>query len=73
MATDAASILSIALQVVSNKVLLILGLGMSFGLFCWAMWMHEWIALAIAVAFAVIVFLPVLFKHTGDRRGKETD
>lgn len=69
MATDAASILSIALQIVSGKVLLILGLGMAFALFCWAMWMHSWLALAVAGTFAVIVFLPVLFK--GDSRARE--
>jgi hypothetical protein len=69
MATDAASILSIALQVVSSKALLLLGLGMQFALYCWAMWAHSWIALATAASFALIVFLPLLFK--GDRNAQQ--
>lgn len=70
MAVDSASILSIALQVVSGKVILILALGVTAGLFAWAMWMHAWIALAIAASFAVLVFLPVLFR--GDNRAKDS-
>lgn len=69
MATDAASILSIALQVLSTKVILILALGVTAALFFWAMWAHSWITLAIAASFAVLVFLPVLVR--GDRRGKD--
>jgi hypothetical protein len=63
MATDAASVISIALGLLSRKIIFILALGMCFGLWCWAMWAHSWIALAIAASFAVLVFLPVLFKE----------
>jgi|WetSurMetagenome_2_1015567.scaffolds.fasta_scaffold696393_3 hypothetical protein len=66
MATDSASILSIALGVVTGRMMVILALGMAFGLFCWAMWEHSWIALAIAGTFAVIVFLPVLLKGSSN-------
>lgn len=69
MATDAASIISIALGLLAKKLILLVGLGMAFGLFCWAMWEHSWIALAIAGSFAVIVFLPVLLK--GETRAKD--
>jgi hypothetical protein len=68
MATDAASILSIALQVVSSKAILILTLGITAGLFFWAMWYHAWVPLVIAASFAVLVFLPVLLK--GDPRAE---
>lgn len=69
MATDAASILSIALHVVSTKVILLVTLGITAGLFFWAMWYHAWIPLVIAASFAVLVFLPVLLR--GDPRGKQ--
>jgi hypothetical protein len=69
MATDAASVLSIAMQVVSQKAILILTLGVTAGLFFWAMWAHSWIALAIAASFAVLVFLPVLLR--GDKRAQD--
>lgn len=62
---NAVSIISIALQLLAAKVVLILALGMSFGTFCWALWAHTWVALASAVSFAVLVFLPILWK--GDR------
>lgn len=73
MAADSASILSIALQVVASKVVVILGLGMAFGLYCWAMYEHSYIALAIAGCFSVVVFLPLLFRvlqTKGEHRGQ---
>lgn len=68
MATDAASVISIALTLLSAKVVLILTLGVTAALFAWAMWYHAWIPLAIAASFAVLVFLPVLWR--GDSRAK---
>jgi hypothetical protein len=62
MAADSASILSIAMQVVSSKIILILALGVTAGLFCWALWLGTWLGLAIAASFAILVFLPVLFR-----------
>jgi hypothetical protein len=70
MAVDSVSIVSLALQAVSAKAVIILGLAMSFGLFCWALWEHTWLALAIASSFAVLVFLPLLFRE-GDRRASQ--
>lgn len=56
------TVLSLALQAVSQRMVVLLAMAMTFGLFCWAMWMHQWIALAIAGSFAVSVFLPVLHR-----------
>lgn len=70
MAVDSASILSIALQAVSAKAILLITLGITAGLFFWAMWYHAWIPLVIAASFAVLVFLPVLVR--GDSRGKDS-
>lgn len=71
MAADSASIISIALQLLAGKVLLLLTLGITAGLFSWAMWYHSWIPLVIAIAFAVLVFLPVLLRG-GDHNGKDS-
>jgi hypothetical protein len=70
MATDAASILSIALQVVSTKIVFIIALAMSFGLWSWAMWAHEWIAVATAAGFTLLVFLPVLMRGDGNAKNR---
>jgi hypothetical protein len=69
MATDAASILSLALQLVSAKIILILALGITAGLFAWAMWYGKLIPLAIAASFAILVFLPILLR--GDRNAQQ--
>lgn len=58
------TVLSLALQAVSQRIVVLLAMAMTFGLFAWAMWMHEWIALAIAGTFAALVFLPVLYRSS---------
>jgi hypothetical protein len=69
MATDSASILSIALHLLSKQVTFILALGMAFGLWCWALWAGSWISLAGAGGFTLLVFLPILFR--GHSHGKD--
>ena len=58
------AVLSMALQTLSTRIVILLAMSMTFGLFCWAMWMHEWIALAIAATFALCVFLPVFLRSS---------
>ena len=69
MAVDQASILALALRAVAYRILLLLTMAASASLFSWAMWSGEWIRLAIAATFTVLVFLPVLLK--GERNGKD--
>jgi uncharacterized membrane protein len=69
MATNTDTIITMALTLLAARVMLILGLGMTFGLFCWSMWEHSWISLAIAGAFAVGVFLPVLLRSDHGKTG----
>jgi hypothetical protein len=69
MATDTASILAIALGLLTRKIIVLISLGMAFSLFCWALYEHTQLALIIAGSFAVLVFLPVLFK--GDSRAPQ--
>jgi hypothetical protein len=73
MAVDSASILALALRAVAAKVVIILGLAICAGLYSWAMWEHTYIALAIASSFALIVFLPLLFRvlSNGDSHAED--
>jgi putative Mn2+ efflux pump MntP len=61
-----ATAISIALRLVSIRLLSFLALGMTFGLFCWAMHEASWIAFICASTFGLIGFLPALLSaHRG--------
>ncbi len=62
------AVLSMALQTLSTRIVILLAMAMTFGLFCWAMWAHEWIALTTAAAFALLVFLPVFLRSSPHAR-----
>lgn len=62
MNASLAGFLGIALRVLSARLLAFLALGMSFGLFCWALYLQTWISFAMAATFGVSIFLPVLFR-----------
>ena len=47
------------MRVMSTRAMLILTLLLTFALFAWAMYKADYMSLAIAAAFGVIVFLPV--------------
>lgn len=68
---DYTSLLALALQAVNARMILIIALFMSFGLFCWAMYMGTFLALGTAAVFASFVFLPILFKGDGHVRKEE--
>ena len=61
-------ILALAIKYLTAQVLTYLALGMTFGLFCWAMWMHTILASVLALTFGGVIFLPVLWR--GVRRAK---
>ena len=61
-------VLALAVKYLTAQILTYLALAMTFGLFCWAMWMHTLLAFLIAVTFGGVVFLPVLWR--GERRAK---
>jgi hypothetical protein len=54
-----------AVTVLTHRLLTLLALLMTFGLFCWAMYLGTLIHFAVAGAFGVVIFLPVLM---GDKR-----
>jgi len=56
-----ATALSIALRIVSARLLAFLALGMAFGLFAWSLYEHTWIAYIGAATFTVLVYLPALW------------
>lgn len=65
--TTVATVLSLALQALSAKAVVLLAMTMCFGLFAWAMASASWISVSTAAIFACLVFLPILWRsHHGD-------
>jgi hypothetical protein len=61
-----ATAMSIALRILTARLLAFLSLGMTFGLFCYALSAATWISYISAGSFAIIVYLPALFSaHRG--------
>jgi ABC-type proline/glycine betaine transport system permease subunit len=58
---DVMAVLNAATRILAARVLTMVCLFMTFGLFCWAMWMQTITACSVAGGFAIFVFLPVLF------------
>lgn len=59
--TDLARVVDAGLTVLTHRVLTLLALLASFGLFCVAMSDPTWLRLCVAGAFGTIIFLPVLY------------
>lgn len=59
----------LALKILSSKALCFLALAMSFGLFIWAMVERTPIAFAAATTFAIITYLPALWRDRGGQNG----
>jgi uncharacterized membrane protein len=58
--SELARAVDVGLTVLAHRVLTLLALLMTFALFCWAMFQGSWIHFAIAGAFGMVIFLPVL-------------
>lgn len=63
------TVLSLALQAVSQRIVVLLAMAATIGLFCWSMWAHTPLSLYTASAFAVLVFLPVLLRSGHAQNG----
>lgn len=61
----------VALGLLQARLVLILCMIMTFGLFCWAMWLQTALAAIIAAAWGVSIFLPVLFAGRGGHDAQE--
>jgi hypothetical protein len=64
--TTAATVLSLALEALTARAVILLALVMSFGLFAWALAAASWLSVATAAIFAILVFLPVLWRFHGN-------
>jgi hypothetical protein len=58
---ELAQAVHIGLTILSHRVLTLLALLMTFGLFSWAMMQGTVLHFAMAAAFGVCIFLPILF------------
>ena len=58
-----AKVLSIALGVITDRLITVISLGMTFGLACWTMQQPDLLKLGTFAFFAISVFLPCLFKE----------
>jgi uncharacterized membrane protein YjjP (DUF1212 family) len=56
----------VALRIIQTRLVLLVCMGMAFGLFCWAMWLGTVLGCIVAATWGLIVFLPVLYSQ---RRG----
>ena len=54
-----ASVVRASMLVLNARLFTLLGMALSACLFGWVLWQPDWIRLAGAVAFAVLVYLPV--------------
>lgn len=63
-----SEVMALAVKYLTAQLLTYLALGMAFGLFCWAMWMHTILASVLALTFGGVIFLPILWR--GERRAK---
>ncbi len=67
------AVLSLGMKILAARVLTFVALAMTFGLFCWAMYLQTVLSCVIAGGFGVAIFLPVLVagrvsqeKHSGE-------
>ena len=59
--SDLARVVDVGLSLLTQRILTLLTLLMTFSLFCVAMSQSTWVHLSIAGAFGLIIFLPVLY------------
>ena len=56
---------AVTAKVLSARLVLLLGLASTFGLFCWSMWDPTYNRIGCATIFAVLVFLPIIRLDAG--------
>jgi len=67
---EAVALVRLALEVISDRLLVILSLGLSFGLACWAMYDPRWERLATMAFFSIFSYLVI---NTKDRLKAKTE
>jgi len=71
-ATTLLAVIRVGLSALTDRLLTVLALWMSFGLAAWAMYMPTQERLEIAAGFGIIVFIPALMKERR-REGKRLE
>lgn len=61
--------INVAMKILSVKILTLLALLMTFGLFSWAMVRDDVLHFAVAGAFGAGIFLPILWFSRGEGHG----
>jgi hypothetical protein len=66
-------IFEILLNILADRILLFVALFLNFGLFAYAVYIPDWERFAVAVAFSVTVFFPILRLKTGGVQSAERE
>jgi len=66
MTEKTLTVMTLALDALSARAIVLIAMLMTFGLFSWAMYESSYLTLTIAGSFAVLVFLPVLWRPHGN-------
>ena len=61
----------LALEVISDRLITILGLSMSFGLGCWTMWDTTWERVTTLTIFVIFTYLTIRSKETRNATRQE--
>lgn len=70
---DGIQLVALALRVVSERLMTIIALGLSFGLACWTMKAPSYEALACLLIFAVYSYLLLVVKETKNENPKASE
>jgi len=62
METEVIKIIRLGLEALSERVFALVSLICSFALFAWVMEYPSWIRFSTAVAFSIIIFVPLMRK-----------
>jgi len=68
---DAVAVVRIALGVISDRLLTILGLSLSFGLCCWTMWDPKYERVIVVALFSIYSYI-LLIKMESKDGGQKT-
>ena len=63
---------NVALHVLQARIILVVCLLLTAGIYGWAMWLQTQLGAIIAAAWSLLVFLPVLYSAGGKSHGVET-
>jgi hypothetical protein len=70
---DSIALVRLALSVITDRLLIILALGLSFSLACWAMWNPRWETMLVMAFFSMFSYLAINSKVRNNMDIKRTD